>query len=656
MTAKDKWRTEKDLKAQIAQLDGLKSEGKSRILKELRGKPLQERAWFFEDLRRQILPSSLEDVFPLALYWEKAFPFAGFKPVLEPESDKRERYRRYTLAKRFCPQLYVDEKLIAEERKYLLNNLDKEEVLEAIFLFELGHFPTKLNAAKLRLLAPLLRGTSGMPTPKGLNEWEVHPIIRGLLEKEYDNIDRGELKDRIQHYFDAIFPSVPGKSNADAHRRLRTCVMKYRVDFQRDSNIYCIQYFAYWPIQTGYRKILEHIHDYEPVYVYVKKKKEPPGFEEVPLLIVFNADPGPGLKVIKPLRHRKRPGHVIRTYFDWASADLLISHYEFNPMAEYMTKAYGQQYYYEPIRDFDSHHVRKLLEPGNQLRLQVPRKWHAFTRCPKELRDNTSAIPVELHPLKTQDLLHIEWSVRDPFQAPFLYPTVGEKNPMMQLPFSLATLYEKEEYQRWIDYTVQNSQKRGFSEKIAHRSLYQSGLLIELLRELRKEEKRSSELWTNIHSIEKSYGRLTPVKMRHEGVPSLIACDEALGRDPDDARARAYRAFWLSELGKFEEALEEIKRAKDCDDKACLVFLIYGRILERHRSPEEALEQYEHATRLEPDNATAFNEYGASLLKSRRPEEAEAAFQAATEKSSRYASAFANLSQVLNERGFFREA
>jgi hypothetical protein len=145
---------------------------------------------------------------------------------------------------------------------------------------------------------------SGIPWDK-----EMHSVldeIRTRLRSEYEK----QSREYTQSLFHAIFPT----------EETPTCVIKYRVSQDpADSNIYGIQYFAYWPVQLFPR----HLYDYEPVTIIVRKE----GKTFQPLLIAFNADYG-----AQPLLKGKRPGHIIRTFFNWDSQDLQITPSDFNPM------------------------------------------------------------------------------------------------------------------------------------------------------------------------------------------------------------------------------------------------------------------------------------------------------------------------------------
>ncbi|MFX0168876.1 MAG: hypothetical protein ACFE89_05885 [Candidatus Hodarchaeota archaeon] len=405
--------------------------------------------------------------------WKKAFPLAGFKPALNPPTDAERR-----LAQQFCPAIFVDLALIKEEQADIAHHLGIDQkksgfvaslrervrgrdfagMADALFLFCLGEFPSNLTGAKLAIL--------GVALPESELPWdkEMHRVLdefRTRLRADYEK----ELFEFIRQLYYTIFPS----------EETPTCVIKYRVSQDpADSNVFGIQYFAYWPIQLFPR----HLFDYEPITVVVRKEGKI--FE--PLLVAFNAEYG-----ARPLLKGKRPGHSIRTFFNWDSRDLQIGPSDFNPMADYMTKAFGGSYYYEEIPDDRRlSHINNLQCADSPIALNVQTKWHSYDLCNADVLRSQRPLPCKLHPLKTQDLLHIEWNVLDPFQAPFLYPNIGKKNALMHFPLNAATLWQGETYRRWSDYAlVEFHIKHGRpSQTVSNLYAYQVGLFIDLFAEI----------------------------------------------------------------------------------------------------------------------------------------------------------------------------
>ena len=423
--------------------------------------------------------------------WRKAFPLAGFEPALSPPSEEDRR-----LAEQFCPQLYVDPKMVEEERADLTRHLGISErpggrlaafvdrlrsrdftgVADALFLFRVGRFPEDLTGAKIGILAVDLP-ESNLPWDR-----EMHRLLNNInerLRREYAE----QYADYVAHLFSLLFPDESAP----------TCVLKYRVlRDAENSDFRCIQYFSYWPIQ----RFPYHLRDYEPIYLLARKSGKT--FE--PLLVAFNACTG-----ARPILAGKRPGHTIRTFINWDSKDLQITPDEFNPMAEYMTRAYGGKYQYMPVpEDRRKSHLDQLLNPEGHLAFHVPKAWHAYDLCTPNLLREQAPLPCELHPLKTQDLLHIGWEVRNPFQSPFLYPTVGGKNALMHFPLTASTLWHAPTYRRWSNYALYEYHvKYGRPSKtISNIYSYRVGLFIDLFSEL-SGERMPWDIWPLIEARER---------------------------------------------------------------------------------------------------------------------------------------------------------
>lgn len=423
--------------------------------------------------------------------WQKAFPLAGFNPALEAPSNEEIR-----IAQQFCPTIYADLELVKEEQADLTKHLgiggkaggffaslkkriqgkDFAGIVDTLFLFCLGDFPNNLTGAKLAILGVSLP-ESEIPWDKEMRK--VLDQLRERLQSEYSQ----QTRDYISNLYHTIFPT----------EQTPTCVLKFRVSKDpTDSNIYCIQYFAYWPIQLFPR----HLYDYEPIYVIVRKE----GKTYQPLVISFNAEYG-----ARPLLKGKRPGHMIRTFFNWDSKDLQITPDDFNPMADYMTKAFGGSYYYEEVpSDRRVSHTENLQSGAHNIAFYVPNRWHSYDLCTADVRRDKMALPCNLHPLKTQDLLHIEWNVLNPFQAPFLYPNIGKKNALMHFPLDASTLWKSEIYRRWSDYAmVEFHIKHGRpSQTVSNMYAYQVGLFIDLFGEITGEGMGLS-MWPLIEARER---------------------------------------------------------------------------------------------------------------------------------------------------------
>lgn len=230
-----------------------------------------------------------------------------------------------------------------------------------------------------------------------------------------------------------------------------TCVIKFNViHHQNDPNLVCVQYFFYWSIQI----FPHHFFDYEPIYVYAYLHNNKSDI----LSVSFNSVPVNKVNLGSFLsQFGKRPGHLIRLFFNdnkaqWSFNDdskgegnsetLYFRFEDYNEFADFMTLAYSGQYVYEKIpKNCLENNLSKITNEEGRIILCIPKKvgfpvLHAFGVCSQELVSQKDLIlNCDLIPLSSWDLLHIEWNIDRPFQAPFLYPVVGKKNPLMHLPF-----------------------------------------------------------------------------------------------------------------------------------------------------------------------------------------------------------------------------
>jgi len=550
--------------------------------------------------------------------WEKAFPLAGFGPVLQKPSEIDIQ-----LAQTFCPQLYINKKIISDEREYLSRNLENEKVDEALFLFSLGYFPEELTSGELRIVAPILKGIVPFLDSSPDDHFRTEKT-RKRLKVEYQKISKEKIKDYAQELFEKIIP-----------KGAPTCVIKYRVvRSETDPNILCIQYFTYWPIQL----FPLHFFDYEPVYVFVRYRSEG-GYE--PLLITYNANPGTPEQLIKPLLFRKRPGHVIRTFINWEPSlwdhEISVSFpNDYNRMADYMTEAYGGEYLYERVNGFWDSHTDRIIRPTRRPMLQVRTKWHAYESCPPEIRKSMKPIECKLHPLKTLDLMHIEWDVRNPFQAPFLYPIVGKKkDPLMHLPFEISALLNYENYQRWNTYaSISPEPKRKFPFNLRNKNHlelnsmidavirfntsrvenYRNGLLIDIFRKM-ENKTELAEMWKEIDFDTSDSGH---------GLEHTFLLDEMIRQNPDDAIALRMRGEGRS-ISDPEYALEDLDRAVKLDPDCIHSRLARVTVLSAIIDPlawYQAEKDLDHILKLEPNNVVFIRRRAAFFFRHSRDQEA----------------------------------
>ncbi len=128
--------------------------------------------------------------------------------------------------------------------------------------------------------------------------------------------------------------------------------------------------------------------------------------------------------------------------------------------------------------------------------------WHAFDQCtPDILQKKDWIVNLKLLPLDHRDMLHIEWNVNQPFQAPFLYPLVGGKNPLMHYPLDALDLV-KPFFQTPTNWRRFCDNEWGYSPRLFHPgwiNLYRVGKLIEFLCvQQGKDQEIVKDLWKKI--------------------------------------------------------------------------------------------------------------------------------------------------------------
>lgn len=186
---------------------------------------------------------------------------------------------------------------------------------------------------------------------------------------------------------------------------------------------------------------------------------------------------------------------------------------EYYELGKFMEKAYSGQYKYEekPVH-FNEFMVRRLIDEDRYLSLCVPKvlgfplMWHTFDQCSSDTLSKKEWITnCELVPLNPRDMLHIEWNIREPFQAPFLYPLVGGKNPLMHYPIDALDLVIPHFSNPWLWKRFRDDKwdSKFFSPVTAND--YRLGKLIEFLcvRKNRNPE-TVKDLWKKIEEYYKS--------------------------------------------------------------------------------------------------------------------------------------------------------
>jgi len=96
----------------------------------------------------------------------------------------------------------------------------------------------------------------------------------------------------------------------------------------------------------------------------------------------------------------------------------------------------------------------------------------------------------------------------------------------------------------------------------------------------------------------------------------------ALQFDPDNAAAHSNLASALANLGKYEEAIAQHRKAVELDLKHAPAYGNWGAALDNLGKPEEAIAQFRKAVEIDPKYAMAYNNLGLLLNYLDRPQEA----------------------------------
>jgi tetratricopeptide (TPR) repeat protein len=98
-------------------------------------------------------------------------------------------------------------------------------------------------------------------------------------------------------------------------------------------------------------------------------------------------------------------------------------------------------------------------------------------------------------------------------------------------------------------------------------------------------------------------------------------------QDPNSAAAHQWYSALLSEIGRSEEAIDEIKKAYELDPISLRVGVDFGRAYYWARHYDEAIEQYHKVLELDPNYSGAHSMLGLALLEKREYEQAVAELQ-----------------------------
>jgi tetratricopeptide (TPR) repeat protein len=145
----------------------------------------------------------------------------------------------------------------------------------------------------------------------------------------------------------------------------------------------------------------------------------------------------------------------------------------------------------------------------------------------------------------------------------------------------------------------------------------------------------------------------------HEVARKGISIDEApgnAGRERDRERAAGYAtaARALRHLGRYGEALDELKRSIKADPKFIYAYLSQGRIHQLRGALDEAIASYQLAVEIDP-SAQTFRRAGSFLRRDKRHLDSVAMFQRAAELAPS-ANAYASWGMAVRDSGRHDEA
>src|SRR6266704_1925567 len=137
---------------------------------------------------------------------------------------------------------------------------------------------------------------------------------------------------------------------------------------------------------------------------------------------------------------------------------------------------------------------------------------------------------------------------------------------------------------------------------------------------------------------------------------ALLAFEQAIQLDPNDAVIYFNKGDALDELERYEEALVAYKRAIRLDPNNADAYFNKGNVLDELERYEEALAAFEQAIRLDPDDAIVHYNKGNILSELERCEEALAAFEQAIRLDPDDAIVHYNKGNILSELGRYEKA
>jgi serine/threonine protein kinase len=137
---------------------------------------------------------------------------------------------------------------------------------------------------------------------------------------------------------------------------------------------------------------------------------------------------------------------------------------------------------------------------------------------------------------------------------------------------------------------------------------------------------------------------------------ALVAYEQAIRLNPNDAGAYYYKGVALGELKRYEEELVAYEHALRLNPNYANTYYNKGVALGELKRYEEALLAFEQALRLNPNDTNAYFGKGVALERLKRYEEALLAFEQALRLNPNYADTYYAKSIVLRKLGRKKEA
>jgi Flp pilus assembly protein TadD len=137
---------------------------------------------------------------------------------------------------------------------------------------------------------------------------------------------------------------------------------------------------------------------------------------------------------------------------------------------------------------------------------------------------------------------------------------------------------------------------------------------------------------------------------------AVVLFQEYLNHNPDRPDVRVFLGAALYSLSRFEEAIEQARRALAIDKRYAKAYTLLGRIHADHRNWDLARKAHAEALSLTPEDAEAWYFAGRALYQQNTFEEAVSAFKRALALGAEYSRTYENLALSQEALGRFVEA